>query len=68
MLSCRHYSVEKMLDRFSAEGTRRAGAYDGNTGPSVAQPAAGIECDTSTSDPLDSSGDVSAARCCNRII
>lgn len=60
MLSCRHYNVEEMLNRFDAEGTRRAGSYDGNTGPSVAPLATRIECDTSTSDTVDSFGDVTA--------
>lgn len=59
--------MEEMLNRFDAEGTRRAGTYDGNTGPSVAQPATRVECDTSTSGTFDSLGDVTA-RCCNRAL
>lgn len=59
--------MEEMLNRFGAEGTRRASSYDGNTGPSIAPLATRIECDTSTSDALDSFGDVTA-RCSNRVI
>lgn len=59
--------MEEMLNRFGAEGTRRAGSYDGNTGPSIAQLTTRIECDTSMSDTLHSLGDVTA-RCCNRVI
>lgn len=67
MLSCRHYNVEEMLNRFGAEGTRRASSYGGNTGPSIAPLATRTECDTSTSDALDSFGDVTA-RCSNRAV
>jgi len=61
MLPCRRYNVEKMLNRFGAEGTRRAGNYDGNTRSTIAQLATRIECDTSTSDILNSLSDIMTA-------
>jgi len=51
-----------MLNRFGgAEGTRRAGNYDGNTRSSIAQLATRVECDTSTSDTLNFLGDIMMA-------